>query len=38
MNQQKTPNAQRRTPNAEFKVSAFLLVGRWALGVRRFLS
>src|SRR3954451_4637311 len=33
----KTPNAQRPTPNVGFRTSAFLLIGRSALGVRRFL-
>jgi hypothetical protein len=33
----KTPNAERPTPNVECRASAFLLIGRSALGVRRFL-
>src|SRR5438045_3702339 len=33
----KTPNAQRRTPNVEFRDSAFLPIGCSAFSVRRFL-
>jgi len=31
----KTPDAERRTPNIEFRSSSDLDVGRWALGVER---
>jgi hypothetical protein len=37
MKKKKTPNAQRPTPNVEFRGSAFLLIGCSALGVGRFL-
>jgi hypothetical protein len=37
MKMEKTPNAERRTPNVEFRVFAFLLIERSTFGVGRFL-
>jgi hypothetical protein len=35
--EKQTPNAQRPTPNAQFRKGFEFDIGRWALDVRRFL-